>query len=88
MLDPLGVKYVLTDGGPEQDVFYQRGKSAKENGDKIYFKEWGPKVIQVVKNLKPDIVVCDGWSRCGGYAADEMDIPCVIQSPGPISLLS
>ena len=59
-----------------------------ETGENKYFKEWGPIVIPVIKNLKPDIVVCDWFSRCGGYAADEMGIPCVIQVPGPLSLLT
>ena len=38
-----------------------------------------------LEKIKPDLVVCDFWSRVGVEAADELGIPSVINCPGMIS---
>ena len=59
----------------------------KDSGDELYLTLWAPSCIKVCKDLKPDIIVCDFFSRAGAFAADEMGIPCVINCPGPIQFL-
>jgi hypothetical protein len=39
------------------------------------------------KDLQPDIIVCDFFSRNGVFAADEMGIPSVINAPAPLDFL-
>jgi hypothetical protein len=39
------------------------------------------------KDLQPDIIVCDFFSRLGVFAADEMGIPSVINAPEPVAFL-
>ena len=44
----------------------------------VYFEAWEESAIQATKDFKPDIVVCDFFSRFGAIAADQMGIPSVI----------
>lgn len=46
--------------------------------NEVYFDAWEASAIKVTKDFKPDIVVCDWYSRFGAMAADEMGIPSVI----------
>lgn len=48
---------------------------------------WEPECKKAIKDLKPDLVICDFFTRLGVEAADEMGIPSVINNPGPIEHL-
>lgn len=48
---------------------------------------WEPSCKKAIKDLKPDLVVCDFYTRLGVEAADEMGIPSVINNPGPVEHL-
>ena len=45
---------------------------------------WKPHGIKKIKEINPDIVVCDFFARVGIYAADEMGIPSIVNIPGPV----
>jgi len=46
---------------------------------------WEPSLFKTIKELQPDIVVCDFVTgMLGVLAADEMGIPSVINAPAPI----
>jgi hypothetical protein len=42
---------------------------------------WEEEAIQGLKELKPDLIVCDVVSRVGAVAADKMRIPSVLNWP-------
>ena len=62
LLDPLGIKYVLTKGGPEQELMFENPAGMKESGQEKYFEKWNPIGIEACKELKPDIIICDFMS--------------------------
>lgn len=86
-MDPLGIKYVLTKDGPEQELMFENPAGLKDSGQEKYFEWWNPIGIKACKELKPDIIICDFMSQVGVHAAVEMGIPVVINCPGPIALL-
>ena len=63
--------------GPEQSVFMEKPKGTKQSFE-VYFDAWENSAMQATKDFKPDIVVCDFFSRFGALAADEMGVPSVI----------
>ena len=63
--------------GPEQSVMWEKPKGMKVSNE-VYFDAWEKSAIKAVKDFKPDIVVCDFYSRFGAIAADEMGIPSLI----------
>jgi hypothetical protein len=83
----MGIKHVLTTEGPEQDILYKKQEGLKDSGDEVYLNLWKPSCVKACKELKPDIIVCDFFSRNGVFAADEMGIPVVINCPGPLPFL-
>lgn len=50
----------------------------------IYMDLWSPSCIKACKELKPDLIVYDFFSRAGNLAADEMGIPSVNFFIGPL----
>ena len=48
---------------------------------------WSPFVLEELRNIKPDIVVSDFFSRPGTMAADELGIPVVINVPGSLEFM-
>jgi len=48
-----------------------------ETGDEAFMNDWQPFAIEAMKQLEPDMVVSDIWSRVGMIAADEMSLPVV-----------
>ena len=80
------LKYVLTEGGPEQELQNHEQKGLKDDPEEMYVNAWTPGCIKVCQDLKPDIIVCDVFSRAGAMAADQMGIPSVLNLPGPLLL--
>lgn len=52
----------------------------------IFLETWRPYVKESMKLVAPDIVVSDFFSVPGVYAAQELDIPVVINVPGPVAM--
>ena len=86
LFDPMGVKYILTEG-PEASVLEQPPKGI-EDPKELYIQMWEPHCIAAVKELNPDMVVCDFFSRNGILAADQMGIPSVVQIAIPLGLFT
>jgi len=83
--DPKGIKYVLTVEGeqPEMDMLKNGPKAFK-----LMFEMWEPSLFKAVKDLQPDIVICDFVTgMLGALAADEMGVPSIINAPAPIQHL-
>jgi predicted glycosyltransferase len=63
----------------------------RREGTKDPFEEcleiWEPLVISEIEKIKPDIVVCDFFSRVGITAADKMGIPSVINAPALVEFM-
>lgn len=62
------------------------GKDKIDPKDK-FVNAWEEGCIAKVKELNPDIVVCDMLARPGVFAANQLGIPSVLNNPaGPYSL--
>ena len=48
---------------------------------------WKPYVYEKVKEINPDVVVYDFWSKPGAIAADKLGIPSLMNIPGPSAIL-
>lgn len=45
--------------------------------------DWKPHAMEAIKELAPDMIVCDMWSRVGIIAADEIGLPCIVTNVFP-----
>ena len=85
IFDKMGVPYILTEGPQQEIIETTHGmKDAKE----VFIQMWEPHCIAAVKQLKPDLVVCDFFSRNGALAADEMGIPSVLNIAFPFEIFT
>lgn len=84
LFDDKNIPYILTEG-PDMSVALEV-LPAPQDPLENFINLWRPHCIKACKELKPDLIVCDVWSRYGAIAADEMGIPSVINSPLPLTL--
>ena len=62
-------------------------KSLKERAELIYFPVLEKLWKAEVEKIKPDIIVCDFFTRVGVYIGDDLGIPVVINIPGLMGFL-
>ena len=74
----------MTDG-PEQEVFHEI--HGNEPGDMRFIRLWREHAYKKIREVKPDVILCDYVSEHGALMADEMNIPCVIHVCAPMGLL-
>lgn len=82
-----GLNLVQTDDPITREEFMAKPKDAKDVPDVVQFPRWEPFAEKALREINPDIVVGDFYTRVGIIIADRMKIPSVIQCPGIIDFL-
>lgn len=73
-----GLILVQTDDPITREEFMAPPKTAKDVPDVVIFPRWEPFAEKALKEINPDIVVGDFFTRVGVTIADKMKIPSVI----------
>ena len=86
MFDGTGVDLHLTPGMEMDIIMTDMGKDRIDPKDK-FVGAWMDGAVTKVKELKPDIIVADLMGKPGLIAANELNLPVIINNPaGPFSM--
>jgi len=73
-----GLNLVQTDDPITREEFMAPQKSAADVPDVVLWPRWEPFAEKALRDINPDIVVGDFYTRLGATIADKMNIPSVI----------
>ena len=73
-----GLNLVQTDDPITREEFMAPQKSAADVPDVVLWPRWEPFAEKALREINPDIVVGDFYTRLGTTIADKMNIPSVI----------
>ena len=68
-------------------MFFTKAESMKDTPDLKFFPIWKKMWGEELQKLKPELIVCDYFTRVGAEIADDMGIPCVINTPGLLNFM-
>ena len=89
MLIPYGIKMHYTADRLSMDDFLrEKTKDEKHHVNDINMNLWQPYVTDACKSINPDIILSDYFSIVGVHAADALNIPLVINVPGPLEFVA
>ena len=80
----MNIPYIMTEG-PESGIEHMKTDEPGDPNER-FIEEWRPHCFKAVKDLAPDLVVSEFFSRNGAIAADELGIPSVINVGMPLEV--
>lgn len=84
--DKYGIQMAFTDCGLTNEDALREPKGKCEDPINTYMVTWLPHLRKTMKEVAPDIIVCDFTSSAGIIVGDEMNIPVVINVPGSLRI--
>lgn len=73
---------IFTNDGVTRADLFKKPDGLKDQPENKFFPIWKKMWKEEIEKLKPELIVCDFFTRVGVEIGDELGIPSVINTPG------